>query len=55
MQDKIPEGEKVMLEAQAMITSIYGERVPLAVKYNLHLLEAYNRREEGPERTDLLY
>lgn len=55
MQDKIQEGEKVMLEAQSMITSVFGERTPLAVKYNLHLLEAYDRREEGPERTDLLF
>jgi hypothetical protein len=40
-----------MLEAQSIITSVYGERSPLAIRYNLFLLETYNRRPEGPERS----
>jgi hypothetical protein len=37
-----------------MIVSIYGDRSPMAVRYNMMLLEAYNRRPEGPDRTLLI-
>lgn len=37
-----------------MIVSIYGDRSPLAVRYNMMLLEAFNRRPEGPERTQVI-
>ena len=37
-----------------MIVSIYGDRSPLAVRFNMMLLEAYNRRPEGPERTEII-
>ena len=43
-----------MLQAQSIIVSVFGADVPLSVKYNLHLLEAYNRMEEGEEKVDLL-
>lgn len=48
---KNEDAEKTMLEAQSIITSVYGERSPLAIRYNLFLLETYNRRPEGPERS----
>jgi len=37
-----------------MIVSIYGDRSPLAVRFNLMLLEAYNRKPDSPERTEII-
>jgi hypothetical protein len=48
--EKTEEAESKMLEAQAIITSVYGERSPLAVRYNIMLLEVYNKQQD-PEKT----
>ena len=43
-----------MFEAQSIIVSVFGAHVPITVKYNLFLLESYDKRPKGPERTQLL-
>ena len=46
--------EEMLLQAQIQITSVYGEEHTLAAKYNQYLIEAYNLRDESPERTELI-
>ena len=50
--DRLDDAEKTMLEAQSIIYQIYGERSPIAVKYNNHILEVYNKqKDDTPEKT----
>lgn len=51
---KDEEAEKEMIQAQAIITSLFGEDVPFAAKFNIYLLVCFNKRPEGQERTELL-
>ena len=39
------------MEAQHYISSAFGNEHPLVAKYNQNLVEAFNLKEESPERT----
>jgi hypothetical protein len=41
---KDDEAEKEMIKAQSIVTSLFGEDVPLAAKFNIYILVCFNKR-----------